>query len=319
MTTRAQVAVSAPGKMMLAGEYAVLEGAEAVVVAVDRRAYAQLTPGSQDELPPKEAAAARAAAERHLGRPTQGALSIDAAELQQEGHKLGLGSSAAGAAAAAAVVYAAHGHSLDDAKVRDAILGAALEGHRAVAPHGSGADVAAAVHGGFVRFRKLGNGVEAHPLVWPAQLELVVLWSGQSARTSDMLGKVRELASHQPALYRARMHTLADQAEQLVSALVGGDCEAAIECFHSYGSAMDELGTAAGIPIVEDSCSRIRELARKHDGAAKPSGAGGGDVTFGVFSRPEQAKAFRANCVEAGFEVLSVDFGAPGARREEAW
>jgi mevalonate kinase len=53
--------------MMLAGEYAVLEGAEAVVVAVDRRAYAQLGPGSQDELPGKEAAAARAAAERHLG------------------------------------------------------------------------------------------------------------------------------------------------------------------------------------------------------------------------------------------------------------
>jgi hypothetical protein len=42
-------------------------------------------------------------------------------------------------------------------------------------------------------------------------------------------------------------------------------------------------------------------------------------VTFGVFSRADRAKAFRASCVEAGFEVLKVDFGAPGARNEEPW
>src|SRR6476620_3174116 len=109
MTTRAHAAVSAPGKMMLAGEYAVLAGAEAVVVAVDRRAYAQLAPGTQSDLAHQEATASRAAAERRLGHPSPGALEIDAAELRQEGHKLGLGSSAAAAAAAAAVVHAAAG------------------------------------------------------------------------------------------------------------------------------------------------------------------------------------------------------------------
>jgi phosphomevalonate kinase len=319
MTTRAHDAVSAPGKMMLAGEYAVLEGAEAVVVAVDRRAYAQLGPGDQEDLPHKEAAAARAAAERRLGRVSSGTLSIDAGELRQEGHKLGLGSSAAAAAAAAAVVYSAQGHDLKDAKVRDEVLAAALEGHRAVAPHGSGADVAAAVLGGFIRFRKLGNCVEAHPLQWPQQLQPVVLWTGQSVRTSDMLAKVRELASHEPGTYRARMHALAEQADQLVTALMAGDTDGAVECFHSYGSAMEELGKAAGIHIVEDTCSRIRELARKHGGAAKPSGAGGGDVAIAVFARSDAAQAFRASCTEAGFELLAVDFGAPGVRREEAW
>lgn len=319
MSARAHAAVSAPGKMMLAGEYAVLEGAEAVVVAVDRRVYAQLVPGAQQELPHQEAIAARAAAERHLGQPAPGALNIDAAELRQEGHKLGLGSSAAAAAAAAAVVYAAQGRDPAQAAIREEILSAALEGHRAVAPHGSGADVAAAVLGGFIRFRKLGQGVEAHPLSWPSALEIVVLWTGKSARTSDMLAKVRDLSTHDPTLYRQRMHALASQGEQFISALMAADTDAAVDSFHSYGTAMDELGQAAGIPIVEDTCSRIRELARNHGGAAKPSGAGGGDIAMALFSNPERSAAFRASAAQANLEVLSVDFGAPGTMLEDPW
>ncbi|MEY4583034.1 MAG: hypothetical protein RL701_7737, partial [Pseudomonadota bacterium] len=41
-----KLVVSAPGKLMVIGEYAVLEGAEAVVAAVDRRAYASLREAS---------------------------------------------------------------------------------------------------------------------------------------------------------------------------------------------------------------------------------------------------------------------------------
>lgn len=309
--------VSAPGKMMIAGEYAVLEGAEAVVAAVGRRAYARLGSGAQEVLPP-EAAAARAAAERKLG-PVTGALTIDAADLQQEGRKLGLGSSAAAAAAAAGVVFAAHGRNVQDADVREQMLAAALEGHRAVAPHGSGADVAAAVLGGFIRFRKLGDGVETHALLWPAALELVVVWTGTAVRTSDMLAQVKAFAAHDPSAFRKRMRNLGEQAEQLISALIASESDAVIECFHGYGSAMDELGRAAGIRIVDDTCERIRNLARQFGGGAKPSGAGGGDVAIATFSSSNAAGEFRASCASAGFEVLSIELGVPGERDEEPW
>lgn len=307
--------VSAPGKLMIAGEYAVLEGAEAVVVAVGRRAYARLAPGSQLPIPP-EARAARVAAERRVG-PAPGALTLDVSELQQEGRKLGLGSSAAQAAAAAGAVFAAHGQNVTQPDVREQILGAALEGHRAVAPHGSGADVAAAVLGGFVRFRKLGDGVETHALAWPAALELVVVWTGVPVRTSDMLAHVRNFAAHDPNGYRTRMRALADQAEQLVSALIAGDIDSAIDSFHSYGSAMGELGEAAGTSVITETCERLRSLARSEGGAAKPSGAGGGDVAIAAFSGPERAEAFRAHCAAGGFEVLSLELGADGERDEE--
>ena len=115
--------VSAPGKLMIAGEYAVLDGAEAVVDAVGRRAYAHLGSFAQEPLP-LEAGAARARAEALLGA-VPGALSIDVSELRQAGRKLGLGSSAAAAAAAAGVVFAAHGRDLSSPSVREQILGAA--------------------------------------------------------------------------------------------------------------------------------------------------------------------------------------------------
>jgi phosphomevalonate kinase len=308
--------VSAPGKLMIAGEYAVLDGAEAIVAAVGRRAYARLGAFAQQELP-LEAVAARARAEQLLGA-VPGALHIDVSELRQAGRKLGLGSSAAAAAVAAGVVFAAHGRDLASPSVREQILGAAIQGHRVIAPDGSGADVAASVLGGFVRFRKLGDGVETHSLNWPATLELVVVWSGQAVRTSDMIANVRALEAEHPATYRQRMRALAEQSDQLISALLAAEKRAVLDCFHAYGTAMGELGEAAGIAIVDETCKQIRVLALDLGGAAKPSGAGGGDVAIAAFGDPAGAAAFRVGCADAGFEVLSLDLGVAGERHEES-
>ncbi|HEY2735509.1 MAG TPA: hypothetical protein VGI70_16045, partial [Polyangiales bacterium] len=87
------VVVSAPGKLMVSGEYAVLNGATAIVAAVGRRAFARVDVGRVGE-PPAEARAAFALAERQFGEPSGRPLSIDVSSLRAEGAKLGLGSSA---------------------------------------------------------------------------------------------------------------------------------------------------------------------------------------------------------------------------------
>ena len=88
-------AASAPGKVMLTGEYAVLDGGEAVVIAVDRRAWATLGgPGAPSEF----LAAAAAVLAREVGADAAAALgrvTVDTEALRQDGVKLGLGSSAA--------------------------------------------------------------------------------------------------------------------------------------------------------------------------------------------------------------------------------
>jgi phosphomevalonate kinase len=312
---------SAPGKMMIAGEYAVLEGAEAVVAAVDRRVLVTLDPAGAAHPSGQslEVRQTRALIEARFGAIT-GELAVDASATQQGGKKLGVGSSAAKAAATAGVLLRALGHDLTQAATRALALELALEGHRAVSAQGSGADVAASVLGGFVRFRRLGEGVETHPIAWPKVLQSVVVWTGAQgvpADTSTFVASVHALAVRNPQLYRAKIAAVAGESERFVSALMAADISEIIECFHALGTALGSLGEEAGIAIVDASTDTVRRLAQENGGAAKPSGAGGGDVALALFSSEEGADAFRAGCVREGFEVLSMELGVPGERDEE--
>lgn len=317
--------VSAPGKMMIAGEYAVLDGAEAIVAAVDRRAFVTLAaPGVADEkttTPTREMSATRRVVEARMGA-VPGVLTYDTQSLAHAGMKLGLGSSAALAAASAGVLMRAHGCDLDLPHARSLALELALEGHRANAPQGSGADVAAAMLGGFVRFRRLGDGVETHAVAWPASLHSVVVWpkpkpGAEPTRTEVYVGAVKKLAASDPTKHRGCMAALAAESERFVSALMASDVPEIIECFHDFGEAMGKLGTAAGVRILDERLEKLRTNAREYGGAAKPSGAGGGDVALALFSSEEGANAFRGRCAGVGFEVLSIELGVTGERYEE--
>lgn len=320
------ITVSAPGKLMIAGEYAVLDGAEAIVAAVGRRAIASLVtrpsgePSNNSSTLPMEALATRMIAESRVGAQ-KGVIEIDTSQLRsnKDGtvQKLGLGSSAAAAAAVAGAIYASAGRDVSDPAVRKELLEVALDGHRSIAPDGSGADVAASVLGGFVRFRRLGKSVETHALTWPTPIPLVVVWTGHAVRTSDMLTAVGALAKRDPAQHRACMAGLGRESEQLVSSVISGDVSGVIDGLDSYGAAMGALGEAAGIAILDETTKDIRMLARSCGGAAKPSGAGGGDVVVAGFRGVNEAATFRAGCTAKGFEVLSLELGVFGERLEQ--
>lgn len=310
---------------MLAGEYVVLDGARALVAAVDRRAVACWTParnGSRSadrnsaESPPlpPEALLARNLAERRFGTVSP-EITLDVSALRSGERKLGLGSSASGAAAVAAAVAAHAGRDVTRPDVRREVLDVALEGHRAVAPQGSGADVAASVLGGFVRFRSTGDGdVEAAPVPWPADLRARVVWTGTEARTSELVGKVRALEQASPATYRDRMAALRDAAGAFVEAFCAGDAPGVVAATDAHHRAMADLGDAAGAPIVEAGLARVAERARSAGGAAKPSGAGGGDVAIALFADPSSLEAFDEACRRSGTGVLSLGLGAEGVR-----
>jgi phosphomevalonate kinase len=310
--------VSAPGKMMITGEYAVLHGAEALVAAVDRRARAWFA-GPSDTAPGPEALAAYAEA-RAGGSPDPTAVpvAVDTSSMRLGAIKLGLGSSAAAAAAAAGLAFADQGVDIESPAGRARTLQAALRGHRAISPQGSGADVAASVLGGFVRFRKLGDQVETHPIVWPADLPARVVWTGKAARTSDYIARVDALAERNPAEHRALMHALGAEADRFVSAVLASDRAEVINSTGAYGEAMAALGRAAGADIVDDVLARVAALAAEVGGGAKPSGAGGGDVALAVLPDRAAEDHFVRLCAQQNFTVLLIDWGAPGVRCEPA-
>jgi len=315
---------SAPGKLMLAGEYAVLDGFPAVVTAVDARAQAVWSPpgddgspgpgdGSRKSRPPgPEALLARRCAEAHVA-PVPMDLQIDVSALRSTDRKLGLGSSAAAAGAAAGAVLAYHGRDISSDAGRRDVLGLALEGHRAVAPEGSGADVAAAVLGGTLRFRR-GDGptdVDASPLPWPDGLTLRVVWTGKEARTSDMVARVNELP---PPRRAALLGAIAEASRGFIDAFRARDADAVLETVRAHHTAMAALGDAAGAPIVEDTLDEVARLAHDHEGAAKPSGAGGGDVALAFFRMRDTSSQFGDACGRRGFQVLQLTEGAEGVR-----
>ncbi|MDB4991083.1 MAG: Phosphomevalonate kinase [Myxococcaceae bacterium] len=312
----ALVGASAPGKLMISGEYAVLEGAVAIVASVDVRARARWVDDPSAILPP-EARETRNLAQLALGT-LHGHLSIDASDLRRSGRKLGLGSSAAASAAVAGAVLASHGQDLTDPAVQRRVLELALAGHKAIAPEGSGADVAAASLGGFVRFR-LENGklAEAERVEFPRALHTRVVWTGKEARTSEFVRAVREFEARDARAFAFLRDDLRDQAARFAEAIARGDAADVIAAASAYGLGMGQLGRSAGVDIVTPELAKIAVLAKQHGGGAKPSGAGGGDVAIALFPSSESAEAFDAACDEAGLDRLDLRLGAPGVCREQ--
>lgn len=302
---------SAPGKALLCGEYAVLEGAPAVVAAVDRRVKVAWTEDST--AMPLEVEATLALAQAALGRAGS-SLTVDASDLHRDRIKLGLGSSAAAATAAAGAVFTAHGYDLDEPMTLQKVFTCAFEGHASIAPQGSGVDVAASTFGGFLRFARNGDEIETRALQRPSELWIRLLWTGHAARTSELVGKVLALRSKHPGRYRACMERLAELAARFAAAFEAGNSPEVIAEAAAYSIAMGALGDAAGAPILDSSLGRAAELAGRFAGSAKPCGAGGGDVAIAYFVDPDAANAFELACREEGLHPIDVSWGANGVQ-----
>jgi phosphomevalonate kinase len=320
----------APGKLLLAGEYAVLDGAPAVVAAVDRYATVRVRPphdastvhiasvagGGQpisctvelktgrltgDASP--VVAACMAILREELGdeldlraRPCE--IEIDTGELSsaREGEglpaKLGLGSSAA-------VAVCLLGALFDGRLEEDRLLRLADRAHRAAQGGvGSGADVAAAALGGLLLFWLTSPGSnpepQTHRFADGARTGCagVVCWTGQPASTPRLVEAVRRWRDTSPDRYNERMVEIGTAAAGMAAALQGRDAGALVESVASGFEAMTRLDECCGAGLVLDTHRRLHALATRYGGAAKPTGAGGGDVGLAVLPPTSDVSGF---------------------------
>jgi phosphomevalonate kinase len=315
-TLRGSPLVLAPGKVFLVGEYAVLDEGVAVLAAVSRHAIGQYMPDLTAASPVITETVRRAltALGDLADALPRGAPWVDTSAFEQDGVKLGLGSSAAAAVAATGALFEHVGISLEANK--ELLYSIADAGHRAAQGGvGSGADVAAAVHGGFLEFFRPRDGVPAvSRLTPPATLEIVVFWSGQAARTADLVQAVGRFATREAAAHARRIDELRGVSRRFVTAFTSNDARGAVAAAEAYGKGLEDLGAAARTPIVTPPFQRAAALARTLGGAAKPSGAGGGDVGVAFFAHSDAAAEFAARCPE-GILVLDIRLGATGAHR----
>ena len=197
------VTASAPGKVIVAGEYAVLDGAPAVCMAVNKRArvrisrtddkqHAVTAPGFRSEpqyfstieevsseLPLLAAVWQQSPpmVDHHLS------IELDSqAFTAASSRKLGIGSSAAIAVALAAALNQIAGGDAD-------VVALAMQAHRQFqGGSGSGVDIACSARGGVVEYRMGGDPATSRS--WPMGLHYALLWSGQSADTVAQIAKL---------------------------------------------------------------------------------------------------------------------------------
>lgn len=330
--------LSAPGKLFLSGEYAVLWGGTARLVATGPRAQAMFRP-REDRLVEialadgKLVGEATPAGVRWRSEVTEAyrfvattfdlALRITGTEGPGfsaafepsplvNGQKLGLGSSARATVLAAEIARLALGASFDALKL-------ALIAHAdAQGGKGSGADVSTSFAGGLIRYRAFGTKelidaskrgglstaldrsqpVDVQRMSAPL-LPLAWAFTGQSASTTGLVKSVESrLAKEARASFVERSDALGDELEKC---LLRGDfpgVEAACDSLHSLLSELAETQTEA--------LGRIRGLASTFGCVAKQSGAGGGDGAI-VFCRDVDARRdFLSACKARGLTGFEV-------------
>ena len=269
--------VVAPGKLVLTGAYAVLEGAPAIVIAVDRHAVV-------DVASPED---------------------VDVSALHDaSGRKLGLGSSAASMVATEGARAVARGEDPRDALVRESIFRAVRGAHAVSQGGGSGVDVAASVHGGVLRYEISGAESRVHPLKLPRGLVFEAWWSGWSARTSDLLARVAAFKQRKPA----GLEPLVSLACTAAVHVETGDAHAFVRAARAYGRGLFALGQAADAPIVLPGFAELAAMAEREDGAFLPSGAGGGDVGIWLgVAPPSPVFAAHADSLSMSRLALALD------------
>lgn len=291
---------SAPGKLFLLGEYGVLEGGRALVCAVDRRATARLDRAAAAPSPVIEAVLAELA---RRGRASpEGAITVDTGAFRDAaGAKLGLGSSAVAAVLAAAVAR-------DEGD--EETLEVAIAAHRAAAGgEGSAVDVAACFFGGVIAAKRQPSPVTPLPSRLPG-LHLAVLSTGVPAATPELIARARAVDRWRD--HAALFSRLSDEG---IDAWARQDASRFLSVVARFGRAMEVLGREAGVTIVDARVAEVMRLAGEQGAAAKPSGAGGGDVVV-LFARDPALGGVIAE--RTGMALLPLGVDAAGLRRERA-
>ncbi|MEB3330561.1 MAG: phosphomevalonate kinase [Candidatus Sericytochromatia bacterium] len=342
-----------PGKLMLAGEYAVLEPHQpALVVAVDRYVEAVLAraeaftvslpgydmmavgfepgPGglafASDDPRLRFVGEALAVALAAVGRPVPPfSLTLHSGLDDAQGRKFGLG----GSAAAVVAVVAAVLNAFEGPAAPMRVFKAAAVAHLRAQGGGSGADVAAATFGGWLRYAsfnptwlagRLARGgplaellAEAWPFLsverlspLPRDLRLCVGWTGEPASTQALLPRVAEVRTRAPQAYEDFLGASRAAVEHLTAGLQSANRFRALDALRRNGAALRRLGEVAAVPIVTPALQRLIDAAEEAGGAGKSSGAGGGDCGVALVFGEVEALRLEAAWLAAGIVPLRL-------------
>ena len=296
---------SAPGKLMLLGEHAVMYGYPCLVSAVDKRVYvnAELIDGAIDIIEAPQAKNPRFVKEviRYLKAKYHLKSAVKVSTNGDISNGIGLGSSSAVTVATCAVLSEVWNLSLSSRDIFDISYKVILSIQRV----GSGFDIAAATFGGTLFYVKGGDTVQKLSV---GSLPIVVGYSKEKANTAKIVQAVASRYKND----QKRMDRIFEQISKLVNegkqSLLAKNMEQFGQLMTQNHFLLKELGVST---IKLDEMVSASLDAGAH--GAKLSGAGGGDIMIALVPE-EKMDAVKRAIKQAGGEIIEVQTGVDGIK-----
>lgn len=352
------IEVSVPGKLYIAGEYAVVEpGHPAIIVAVDQFITVTVEETENDgtilseqysslpirwtrrngelvldhrENPFHYILAAIRLTEKYAQEQGISLAFFDLKVISEldnsSGRKYGLGSSGAVTVATVKALDAFYQLNLDQlTQFKIAALA-----HLEVQGNGSCGDIAASCYGGWIAFstfdhdwvktqqatQTLTNLLKSHwpslsieSLSAPRNLRLLIGWTGSPASTSDLVDQVSESTQTEMDTHLAYQEFL-DASKQCVETLITSFHERNMpkikEQIQINRQLLIELSKLTGAKIETPALKELCDLAQQYGGAAKSSGAGGGDCGIVIADQKTGILPLMSQWEKAGITPLPL-------------
>lgn len=317
----------APGKLYIAGEYAVVEpGNSAIIVAVNqfvtasietsdlpvgniiskqyqnnvlswRRRGSELVVDNRDN--PYHYILSAISITEELAMLMDRKLKtfnlyINSDLDSSDGKKYGLGSSAAVTVATIKAVAKFYEIPL----TKELLFKLASIAHLDVQGNGSLGDIAASVYGGWIAYQSFNRDwlnsmrrtkdletilrspwpqLKIELLTLPADLKLLIGWTGTPASTSDLVDQVATTSYQETDSYQEFLSKSATCLDRMIAGFHESNSQAIKREITINRQLLQQLSLFSGVQIETPALSRLCNIAEQFHGATKSSGAGGGD------------------------------------------
>ena len=323
------VTVSAPAKIILFGEHFVVYGEPAIVLAIDKRAYASADIRKDkriyidsidlgisgffegdifyeergDQTARRTLEPLKIAIEGVLERSRMN-VGVSVKVRSTIPVAAGLGSSAAIAAA----VVTAVGRLLDLELSKEEIFRISYEAERYVHGTPSGIDPTISTYGGVLLYRR-DKGFSQIKV--KGEIPLVIGDTGVKRSTGDIVARVREISEQYPSIIKPLLRIGGKIALRAVEALETGD-------LYALGELMNvNHGLLCAVGVSDASLERLVYAAREAGAlGAKLTGAGGGGCMIAL-AKPDKLVRVVDAIERAGGKAFGVRLADEGVRIED--
>jgi len=350
------ISTKTPGKLIILGEYAVLEGAPSLVASTNRFANA-IFKKSEDGVFKIKAPSINVPLLKFLIDEEGKVKFIDksfekvmeklslfvaifehtARKLLEKGFKippleifldtydfyytqslfkLGLGSSAAVTVSLITGLLASN--IVDPKEIsRETILKLALDSHKKAQGNiGSGIDIVTAIYGGILKYQIKNNEISFKRLKMPNNLYYLTVWSGKSASTTGYVKKFYEYKKKRPKEFYNLVNRMTETSSEGIEAFENQDLEKFLSKYDEYYHLLHSLNHNLSIPVITDEHKLIHDICHKQGVVYKSSGAGGGDIGIAFSTSQEKLDSVAQELKHLNFDTLEIEFGIDGINEE---